>query len=102
MAQGTCAGPPSAGPEASDPLAWFAGMVDHCYDFAERAKAQGRPIVGILCEFTPREIIRAMVRVINPRIGETVYDPGCGTGGFLAQAYEHMAGPNNANIKSPD
>ena len=52
--------------------------------------------------FTPREIIRAMVRVINPRIGETVYDPGCGTGGFLAQAYEHMAGPNNANIKSPD
>jgi type I restriction enzyme M protein len=36
--------------------------------------------------FTPREVIRAMVRVIDPRIGETVYDPGCGTGGFLAQA----------------
>jgi type I restriction enzyme M protein len=29
--------------------------------------------------------------VVDPRIGETVYDPGCGTGGFLAQAYEHMA-----------
>jgi type I restriction enzyme M protein len=41
--------------------------------------------------FTPREVIRAMVRVIDPRIGETVYDPGCGTGGFLAQAYEHIA-----------
>lgn len=40
--------------------------------------------------FTPREVIRAMVRVIDPRVGETVYDPGCGTGGFLAQAYEHM------------
>ncbi|MDP2857403.1 MAG: N-6 DNA methylase, partial [Bacillota bacterium] len=52
--------------------------------------------------FTPREIIRAMVRVIDPRIGETVYDPGCGTGGFLAQSFEHMAGPNNANITSPD
>jgi len=52
--------------------------------------------------FTPREIIRAMVRVIDPKIGETVYDPGCGTGGFLAQAYEHMAGPANANIASPD
>lgn len=52
--------------------------------------------------FTPREIIRAMVRVIDPKIGETVYDPGCGTGGFLAQAFEHMAGPNNANITSPD
>jgi len=52
--------------------------------------------------FTPREIIRAMVRVIDPRIGETVYDPGCGTGGFLAQSFEHMAGPENVNITSPD
>ncbi len=40
--------------------------------------------------FTPREVIRAMVRVVDPQIGETVYDPGCGTGGFLAQAYELM------------
>jgi type I restriction enzyme M protein len=40
--------------------------------------------------FTPREVIRAMVRVVAPTIGETVYDPGCGTGGFLAQAYEFM------------
>jgi len=52
--------------------------------------------------FTPREIIRAMVRVIDPQIGEAVYDPGCGTGGFLAQSFEHMAGQNNCNIKSPD
>ena len=52
--------------------------------------------------FTPREIIRTMVRVIDPKIGESVYDPGCGTGGFLAQSYEQMAGPNNANITSPD
>ncbi len=37
--------------------------------------------------FTPREVIRIMVKVINPQIGETVYDPCCGTGGFLAQAY---------------
>ena len=42
--------------------------------------------------FTPREVIRAMVRAIDPQPGETVYDPGCGTGGFLAQAYEHMRG----------
>lgn len=52
--------------------------------------------------FTPREIIRAMVRVIDPQIGETVYDPGCGTGGFLAQSYEHMAGRNNEKITSPE
>jgi len=41
--------------------------------------------------FTPREVIRAMIKVINPKIGETVYDPGCGTGGFLAQAFLHMS-----------
>jgi len=40
--------------------------------------------------FTPRQVIKAMVRVIDPKIGETVYDPGCGTGGFLAQSYEHL------------
>ncbi len=40
--------------------------------------------------FTPREVIRAMVRVVDPRPGETVYDPCCGTGGFLAQSYEYL------------
>jgi len=49
--------PANAG--ASGPLAWFAGMIDHCYDHAEAAKAAGRPVVGILCEFTPRELILA-------------------------------------------
>ena len=40
--------------------------------------------------FTPREVIRTMVRVVDPKIGQTVYDPGCGTGGFLAQSFEYM------------
>lgn len=40
-----------------------------------------------------------MVRVIDPKIGEPVYDPGCGTGGFLPQSVEHMGGPGNANIQ---
>ena len=40
--------------------------------------------------FTPREVIRAMVHTVNPSLGQTVYDPCCGTGGFLAVAYEHM------------
>ena len=42
-----------------DPLAWFGGIIDHCHDYAEAARAQSRPIVGIMCEFTPREIILA-------------------------------------------
>ena len=41
--------------------------------------------------FTPREVIRAMVHTVDPALGQTVYDPCCGTGGFLAVAYEHMA-----------
>ena len=49
----------ATGDETPDPLAWFGGMIDHCYDFAEAARAEGRPIVGIMCEFTPREIILA-------------------------------------------
>lgn len=52
--------------------------------------------------FTPREVIRVIVKVINPKIGETVYDPACGTGGFLAQSCEHMIGVNKANIKTGD
>lgn len=41
--------------------------------------------------FTPREVIRAMVHTVDPEPGKTVYDPGCGTGGFLAVSYEHIA-----------
>lgn len=40
--------------------------------------------------FTPREVIRAMVHTVAPKPGDAVYDPCCGTGGFLAQAYEAM------------
>ena len=40
--------------------------------------------------FTPRQVIKAMVHVVKPEIGETVYDPGCGTGGFLAQSFEYI------------
>jgi len=40
--------------------------------------------------FTPREVIRIMVKTIDPRPGETVYDPGCGTGGFLIESFKHM------------
>lgn len=52
--------------------------------------------------FTPREVIRAMVRVVDPKVGETVYDPGCGTGGFLAQAFEHMRDRLGAGATADD
>ncbi len=40
--------------------------------------------------FTPRPLIQAMVDCIQPKIGETVCDPACGTGGFLLAAYDYM------------
>ncbi|HEY8767322.1 MAG TPA: N-6 DNA methylase [Dehalococcoidia bacterium] len=50
--------------------------------------------------FTPREIIRAMIRAVAPQVGEKVYDPCCGTGGFLAQSYEFMR--PQAEKRGPD
>lgn len=44
--------------------------------------------------FTPREVIRVIVNAVNPQLGKTVYDPCCGTGGFLIEAYKHMMGQN--------
>lgn len=49
--------------------------------------------------FTPRPLIEAMVKVIDPRIGETVHDPACGTGGFLLAAYDHMKGQSHDRAK---
>jgi len=40
--------------------------------------------------YTPRPVIQFMVAVTNPRLGELVLDPACGTGGFLAEAYTHF------------
>ncbi len=49
--------------ESSDminkPLVWFGGMIQNCCEYATQAKAKGRHIVGIMCEYTPRELIMA-------------------------------------------
>lgn len=41
--------------------------------------------------YTPRPIVRFIVQVTNPQLGEKVLDPACGTGGFLTEAFMHMA-----------
>ncbi len=54
---------------------------------------------GELGQFrTPRHVIRALVRLVDPRIGETIYDPAAGTAGFLAAAWDHIRLANS----SPD
>lgn len=41
--------------------------------------------------FTPRHIVRFMVRLLDPKFGESVYDPFCGTGGFLTESFKHIS-----------
>ena len=40
--------------------------------------------------YTPRPVVRFMVEAIDPRLGETILDPACGTGGFLVETYRHL------------
>ncbi|MGY1519315.1 N-6 DNA methylase [Luteimonas sp. A482] len=40
--------------------------------------------------YTPRPLIRAMIEVIDPKIGETIYDGACGSAGFLCEAFDYL------------
>ncbi|MCL1987678.1 MAG: N-6 DNA methylase [Firmicutes bacterium] len=40
--------------------------------------------------FAPRHIVKTMVKLVNPQIGEKIYDPFCGTGGFLIESFRHI------------
>ena len=51
---------------------------------------------GELGQFlTPRHIIRAIIEMVNPKIGETIFDPACGSAGFLITAYEWLKFKNS-------
>lgn len=43
--------------------------------------------------YTPRPLIRAMIQVTKPTIGETIYDGACGSAGFLCEAYDYLRNP---------
>ena len=75
-----------------DPCAWFSRMIKNCHRYATAAKAVGRPIVCILCEYTPRELILAAGGV-----------PVCLCGGSaktIPAAEEHLPANLCALIKS--
>jgi type I restriction enzyme M protein len=40
--------------------------------------------------YTPRAVIKFIITVINPQLGETILDPAAGTGGFLVEAFDHL------------
>ncbi|QDM41444.1 N-6 DNA methylase [Altererythrobacter sp. TH136] len=52
---------------------------------------------GELGQFrTPRHIIRAIVEMVDPKVGETIYDPAAGTAGFMVAAYNHIRLANSS------
>lgn len=49
--------------------------------------------------YTPRPLIRAMIDVINPKIGETIYDGAAGSAGFLCEAFDYLRSRKNLSTK---
>ncbi|MFT3790486.1 MAG: class I SAM-dependent DNA methyltransferase [Rudaea sp.] len=63
--------------------------LSHLYESMVR---EMRDAAGDSGEFyTPRPVVRFMVQVTDPQLDETVLDPACGTGGFLVEAFDHLA-----------
>ena len=54
-----CAGSSPANNAAPDPMAWFGRMIPNCLEYATAARQAGQHVVGIMCEYTPRELIMA-------------------------------------------
>lgn len=50
--------------------------------------------------YTPRPLIRAMVQVVNPKIGETIYDGACGSAGFLCEAFDYLKSGKDLKTRS--
>jgi type I restriction enzyme M protein len=49
--------------------------------------------------YTPRPLIRAMIQVVDPQIGETIYDGAVGSAGFLCEAFEYLRANENLTVK---
>jgi len=49
--------------------------------------------------YTPRPLIRAIVKVVQPRIGERIYDGACGSAGFLCESFEYLNAKRNLTTK---
>lgn len=77
-----------------DALDWHEAKADGLgaiYEgLLQRSASEARSGAGQY--FTPRSLVDAMVRVLQPQLGETIQDPAAGTGGFLISAQEHIVG----------
>ena len=62
--------------------------ISHIYEDLLKNMGEGGGNSGEF--YTPRALVRTMVKLLDPKVGETIYDPACGTGGFLAEAHLHL------------
>lgn len=83
-------------------------IIDHIYEEIEKEQKEGerfQDTQGDVYEYllseiasagkngqfrTPRHIIQMICSLVNPKLGEEICDPACGTGGFLLGAYQHI------------
>ncbi len=49
--------------------------------------------------YTPRPLIRAMVQVVKPKLGDKIYDGACGSAGFLCEAFDYLKAKGNLTTK---
>ena len=68
-----------------------ADVKGDAFEYFLKNAYQGIKIKDLGEYFTPRDIVRTMVSIMNPKIGETIYDPFCGTGGFLIEAFRYVS-----------
>ena len=52
--------------------------------------------------YTPRPLIRAIIQVVRPKIGERIYDGACGSAGFLCESYDYLKGNNPKRTVAQD
>src|SRR5882724_7316471 len=74
-------------------LRWSAWASDDRHMFGDiyEKLLKDLQVVGNVGEFyTPRAVTQFIVEQINPRLGESILDPACGTGGFLVCAIDHL------------
>jgi type I restriction enzyme M protein len=85
-----------------DGLRLDAADADTKGDLFEHVLRQIRQ-AGELGQFrTPRHVIRSIVDIIDPKVGETIYDPAAGTAGFLVAAYNHIRLANSSPAATVD
>lgn len=52
--------------------------------------------------YTPRPLIRAMIRVVEPRLGERIYDGACGSAGFLCESFDYLKAKPGLTVKDSE